>query len=93
MGSERHGDTRHESWCAGSPDGGTRKRIHRKVHVGQELLQVVQPRSEQQNLRWQASLEQGAETEEQSWKGVQTMCQLSEKCQDGDRHIFQEAEV
>ncbi len=78
---------------ADNPDGGTWKRIHRKVHVGQELLQVEQPRSEQQNLRWQTSLEQGAQAEEQSRTGVQAMCQLSEKCQDGTRHIFQEAEV
>ena len=90
--AEKH-DTGHESWCAGSTDGGTRKRIHRKVHVGQELLQVVQPRSEQQNLRWQTSLEQGAQAEEQSRTGVQAMCQLSKKCQDGTRYIFQEAEV
>ncbi len=62
-------------------------------HVGQELLQVEQPRSEQQNLRWQTSLVQGAQAEEQSRTGVQAMCQLSEKCQDGTRHIFQEAEV
>ena len=46
------------------------KRIHRKVHVGQEFLQVVQPGAEQQDLRRQTSLEQGAEAEEQSRTGV-----------------------
>lgn len=43
---------------------------------------MVQPRSEQQNLRWEATVKQSAQTEEQGRTGLQAVCKLRKECQD-----------
>lgn len=43
---------------------------------------MVQPRSEQQNLRREATVKQSAQTEEQGRTGLQAVCKLRKECQD-----------